>query len=738
MDNSESILQPQEPAQAAVASRVPTVINTALETSNSSLVSGNKSVFITTGTRNHDFNNLWSPEPSKLAFEEKGILRKYMMPEWRYNLSEVCEHIRELSVSLKELASSLKEQKHETKQKYEEVKRKLHRLNSRHTFSASAIKLICYVVNTKDLDLLKYFIEYIYKYMIYNEEHHRDFQTLIDDGLFVALEIDNCEKLVDYLLRAGANPNKLYYINSRYNRIIVIPWCNINVDYNYFTLYKDSSYGGMSLLHFACTKNNILNVHLLIKYGTKQTILDESLLRAVKIPNIDIKIIELLILNNANVSPDVYSAATPEFKKLLLRLQPPNVQKVSRAFYQSQKQNEQLLDFESLNLATDNVKEVELICDPIGFKQTQGMCWSDSIQQILLFADGFREVTQPFFLSKTQEDIENEIVKMSDKIAGNVSKKTLIDKCVNVLMFIKQRFINKYNHITANMPNAENEQCIDIIQPFQRLGLLKHVPSKLQRSKSAYFGIASSVALKNSLVHLNKSTNPNVVLQAGARQKQTEQILSFFIDFFKLPYNINIFPIYKKINIEQSNICAIKTTCKVIKFSNIFGYKSSVYTFDPITQKYQYIVRDSYHTLEEILKVTMHTSNGHATAIYKCNKKTMFYDDNRGVYFIPDDIDIRIIDGVVYVNDSIIPLTLEADTLKFLAITNKGYQPLTKDFFVSLMVGSNHTDENIRSFLETTTAILFTIKSCIVKRPATGGKTRRRRNRKMRKQTRKN
>ena len=52
------------------------------------------------------------------------------------------------------------------------------------------------------------------------------------------------------------------------------------------------------------------------------------------------------------------------------------------------------------------------ICDSIGFFQHYGECWNDTLQMILLYTDGLKEITQPILYNK---DIRKS--RTRDKIA---------------------------------------------------------------------------------------------------------------------------------------------------------------------------------------------------------------------------------------------------------------------------------------------------------------------------------
>lgn len=71
------------------------------------------------------------------------------------------------------------------------------------------------------------------------------------------------------------------------------------------------------------------------------------------------------------------------------------------------------------------------ICDPIGFKQHEGECANDAFQQMILFADELKEITQPYMFDNT----------IVDKIDDTELKK--------YIKFMQKRFVEHYGLITG-------------------------------------------------------------------------------------------------------------------------------------------------------------------------------------------------------------------------------------------------------------------------------------------------
>ncbi len=58
----------------------------------------------------------------------------------------------------------------------------------------------------------------------------------------------------------------------------------------------------------------------------------------------------------------------------------------------------------------------EVICDPIGFSNHEGECWNDAIQEILLFADGIKEITQPLLHSLHSSEIPARVAAVQEDL----------------------------------------------------------------------------------------------------------------------------------------------------------------------------------------------------------------------------------------------------------------------------------------------------------------------------------
>jgi len=179
----------------------------------------------------------------------------------------------------------------------------------------------------------------------------------------------------------------------------------------------------------------------------------------------------------------------------------------------------------------------DVICDPIGFRQHSGECWSDSIQQIILFCDTIKETSQPFFLNNSEAEFTS-ILENYEHIKN--SKETLL-KAVHLLMLIKKRFINKYNSLKEFTKNNKGVMCLldDYPDPVKRYDVFQKFfkPEKqtLKRQKSEFLGMVSANLIKNTLTENNKATN---LIEAGASKTVIVKAIAELLKIIGLNHTI--------------------------------------------------------------------------------------------------------------------------------------------------------------------------------------------------------
>lgn len=116
------------------------------------------------------------------------------------------------------------------------------------------------------------------------------------------------------------------------------------------------------------------------------------------------------------------------------------------------------------HMAPENRRQLNLglltysdpICDPVGFWNHRGECWNDVLQEILLFADGIKEIAQPMLFS-----LDTHAPALRDHIKDTILHKeyiddTIVDAYIQYLVLMKTRFITHYKYIQALKANITN------------------------------------------------------------------------------------------------------------------------------------------------------------------------------------------------------------------------------------------------------------------------------------------
>ena len=263
-------------------------------------------------------------------------------------------------------------------------------------------------------------------------------------------------------------------------------------------------------------------------------------------------------------------------------------------------------------------------CDPVGFIQHTGECLTDSLIQMMLFGDGFKEITQPLF-SKTTNDILTEV-------AAKLGVAELPQSIIGVFTAIKRRFMNRYKLLTSyKTENNKNYTSLRDIENLQerrsKLGICIRLPGppdetrRMRRRASFTYArdIRGSVLLDDSVPTINLSN----------------YWIDQFIKIFSLPFMYIEDPTYPLFTPEDR-----------VKF---FG-KPLVLPSRPIAcfcnGAYRIIHLHPHN--KKLYFIDNNNKVGHATCFYKCNGKLVYYDDNYGIFEIPNNIDISQINAVIY------------------------------------------------------------------------------------------
>jgi hypothetical protein len=168
-----------------------------------------------------------------------------------------------------------------------------------------------------------------------------------------------------------------------------------------------------------------------------------------------------------------------------------------------------------------------VVCDTIGYKQHLGECWSDSIQQIFMFADGFKETTQDYLYNTPFSTIERKVAEMV-KMYNKEVRDDLQDTGTRYLQYMQERFINHYDSLHSKEPNflASQQKCKE--NPFA--SRIEKPPLRSQKSFEA--SVLGARILKNKY-------DPTVSSNSSGLQSEiSNQLYMFLFSFFGFNYNL--------------------------------------------------------------------------------------------------------------------------------------------------------------------------------------------------------
>jgi len=171
-----------------------------------------------------------------------------------------------------------------------------------------------------------------------------------------------------------------------------------------------------------------------------------------------------------------------------------------------------------------------ILCDRLGFHQHTGECWSDTIQQILFFADGFKEITQPLFYNITDEEIEEKVDLFIKKYPQIITREDYIEGCIAM----RNRFKRHYDYLILLESHPD-------LTP-------QEVGEMYRRENSSTLYSEHAVLKRQDSANLGKKSALSFVKTKGATCRESRDVLSNILGIFDIPREGAIF---KRVSITK-------------------------------------------------------------------------------------------------------------------------------------------------------------------------------------------
>jgi hypothetical protein len=249
-------------------------------------------------------------------------------------------------------------------------------------------------------------------------------------------------------------------------------------------------------------------------------------------------------------------------------------------------------------------------CDKmLGFAQHAGECATDALQQILLFADPWKNKIQPLVYDLTEANIED---LYTDFVAGPPPHPTK-SGLKSLLLNMKKRF---QNHYTALQILSHEEDCVP---PFDYRKLLTEAAAE-----ASFAGISLEQKKKLS-GELGPSLKRDLTtLLPGITTTHNHNMQSIFrilFRLFKIPYVVfdivNIVPEARKWFQTIVYSSPYRENVHLAFYLTSIGYLPNKIALLPPKG-------------EDAFKYT--SGAPHATAIYQCDSTWYYYDNNSGIF----------------------------------------------------------------------------------------------------------
>ncbi len=310
--------------------------------------------------------------------------------------------------------------------------------------------------------------------------------------------------------------------------------------------------------------------------------------------------------------------------------------------------------------SSDKEKWIGTLCDSLGFFQHYGECWNDAAQMAILYTDGLKELTQPFFyfLNFTPEFVES-IPALKDK------PQQYLDFTLVYLNSLQRRFRRHYNleiqrrSVIRNVIQSNNILTKDIVCSPE---LMREKEVILEAFKNYYIHVSTNPQIAKSkenvfrqykLSNFDKISKFEDKLRLNALKQLEESGKSYkemnalqgtilhptkkyknYINYLNTLTGGYITEIFKRL-LEMCEIPVLKNIKNLYELKNgVFLNSKSYPSSIEITQIHNSIYRSTNAILVEYYYEHYYEKIrgriGHAALFYVCGNKQYYYEDNSG------------------------------------------------------------------------------------------------------------
>ena len=277
------------------------------------------------------------------------------------------------------------------------------------------------------------------------------------------------------------------------------------------------------------------------------------------------------------------------------------------------------------------VFQVQPICDRIGYKQHDGECWADTLQQILFFADGFRETTQKLFYFITDAEIETLVDTYLEDVKALFADPELYEPdahvkhrnesaredMITILHLFKVRFKSHYDMLACDHP-YEDEVCIPPELLRRKYESLTHILETQLYGQvgRAAVGHAGTLLPAQGVVRLENLPIYRRQLSGKTSTASSKLFLGKEKSGAPLDFTVSAFKVLLK-------LCNIP--------SHIFSHYEKIPN-DLVLQAIIVRHQSVFYNVYPSGKADYVKKEGHITGFLKCSKNWYYYDDNHGIF----------------------------------------------------------------------------------------------------------